>query len=256
MDKHTTNITACEISVDDDTITDPLISHAALVSSLVQSIPPSTSADNVFVAIDGPPGAGKSTLASALATALRAKGRAVVCVSIDHFMRARGNRFRTASELWLSAYQYAIFEQCVLAPLRPGGSRRYCPAIYDNRTRVLLDWEWRDAPEGSVVIVEGIFLLRDELVSEWHMSIFLDAKEEIWIARAVARERCDAEKYTLHHVPAFAAYRVNCRPMDRASIVVQIDELERPLVLVNHVSDNSRGCLRSGEPMPDITEIF
>ena len=86
MDKQLLKVTACEIPEHKSTFVSPLTSHAALVSSLVQHVPPATGADNIFVAIDGPPGTGKSTLAAALAAGLRSEGRSVVCIRIDHFL--------------------------------------------------------------------------------------------------------------------------------------------------------------------------
>lgn len=64
------------------------------------------------------------------------------------------------------------FAKCF--PLGRGGSGSYRPAATDQRQNVRLNPPIIQAAENAVVIVEGMFLHRDELVGFWDYSCFLD----------------------------------------------------------------------------------
>jgi len=60
----------------------------------------------------------------------------------------------------------------VLEPFGPGGSRRYQHASHDLATDRKLDPPLKSAPPPAVVVVDGLFLHRDELAGVWDMSVF------------------------------------------------------------------------------------
>ena len=144
------------------------------------------------VAVDGVDGSGKSTFASELTVELRNLGRDVVPVSADGFHHVRAVRHRrgrdSAEGFWLDSYNYEALAENVLDPFGPNGTRRYRDAIHDVETDQILDRPWLVAPAETVLVVDGLFLHRDELVTVWDFSVFLDVPFEVSVAR-MARAR-------------------------------------------------------------------
>ncbi|WP_284977599.1 uridine kinase [Arthrobacter sp. fls2-241-R2A-200] len=129
-----------------------------------------------LVAVDGVDGSGKTTFTKRLAA--RVQGRAVVTIHVDDFLNlreVRHRRGRTSPEgFWLDTYNYAALTSEVLVPLGKGGDGRYRPSITDARRNLTINSEIRTAPNDALVLVEGMFLHRDELLDHWDYSAFLD----------------------------------------------------------------------------------
>ena len=102
----------------------------------------------------------------------------MLIVHVDDFLNlqeVRHRRGRTSPVgFWLDTYDYAALDENVLIPLGKGGDGLFRPAVTDARRNVRLDLDKRLAPESALVLVEGMFLHRDELVGLWDYSIFLD----------------------------------------------------------------------------------
>lgn len=129
------------------------------------------------VAIDGPDGAGKTQFSNHLAELLREQGRPVARVSLDDFHNIKAVRYRKGRDspegFWSDSYNYDRFRADVLDPFSPGGSRRYRPAAHDLITDAILTPERRNAKDGAILVVDGIFLHRNELSGSWDLSVFL-----------------------------------------------------------------------------------
>jgi uridine kinase len=77
-----------------------------------------------------------------------------------------------------------------------------------------------------VVIVDGIYLLRDELYGIWDFSIFVEASSEIRFERKIIRDTQDRETFANRYNPAQKNFEDACRPNERASVVVVADDFE------------------------------
>jgi uridine kinase len=190
------------------------------------------------VAIDGPDGSGKTTFADALAATVAALGRAVVRVSLDDFHNLRAIRYRQGPDspdgFWRDSYNYARFHRDVLDPFRPGGSRRYRPAAHDLATDLLLDPEPRVARPGSVLIVDGLFLHRDELTTDWDLSVFLDVPFTETARRMALRDGSDpdpAHPSLRRYVEAQRIYFRACDPHRRADILIDNRDVDAPRIV-------------------------
>jgi uridine kinase len=189
------------------------------------------------VAVDGVDGVGKSTFAAALADALRAAGRPVVHVSADDFHQPRALRHRRGRDspegFWLESYDYPALIGNVLVPFGPGGSRRYRPAGHDLASDELLDLPWQQAATDAVLVVDGLFLHRDELAGYWDFSVFLTAPFEVTVARMAVRDGSspDPEHPRLaRYVQGQRLYFAACRPWERAGLVIDNSDVDRPSV--------------------------
>ncbi|GAA4838768.1 hypothetical protein GCM10023221_15330 [Luteimicrobium xylanilyticum] len=159
------------------------------------------------VAVDGIGASGKSRFASRLAE--RVTGRPVVVLHADDFFNppsVRHARGRHSPEgFWLDAYDLRAL---VAAVRSPGG------------------------PPDALVVVEGSFLHRDELVGLWDFSVFLDVSFDEAARRMSERDGLAADD------PRHARYRgaqrlyfAAARPWERASLVVDTTRPDAPRII-------------------------
>src|SRR5580693_1507954 len=127
------------------------------------------------VAVDGPPAAGKTTLADELGDVLRAQGRYVIRASIESFLFPRAQRYRrgelSAEANYHDNFDYDALHRVLLDPLGPGGNRGFQRAVYDNQTDSAVTEPITVAPVDAVLIFEGVFLMRAELIDRWDLRI-------------------------------------------------------------------------------------
>jgi len=142
--------------------------RSCLLRRVAELVPTSTGKDCVRVGIDGVDGSDKTVFADELADVLKISGRGVVRISVDDFHNVSAVRYRRGRSspegFWLDSFNYTRLRADVLEPLGPGGSRRYRSTAHDLASDRVLTPAHKVAPAGSVVVVDGLFLHRDELV--------------------------------------------------------------------------------------------
>lgn len=192
----------------------------------------------VRVAVDGVDGAGKTVFADELASTLRQHGRPVVRASVDGFHHppeVRHRRGRYSPEgFWLDSYDYDRFVAELLVPFGPHCDRWFRPAVYDVRAERALDLPARAAPPAAVLVVDGIFLHRGELVSYWDFSVFLEVGFDVSVARVAERDGTSPDPAgagTRRYVQGQRLYLRACDPRARAGVVVDNTDLDAPRIL-------------------------
>jgi uridine kinase len=190
------------------------------------------------VAIDGVDGSGKTTFADELAERLRTAGRFAVRVSVDDFHAVRAVRHRRGRDspegFWLDSYDYRALRARVLEPLGPGGSLRYRAAAHDLASDRLLDPPEQLAPPGAVLVLDGLFLHRDELAGTWDLSVFLHVPFEVSAARMAARDGSNPDPRhpaMARYVGGQRLYFAACSPWRRADLVVDNSDLDAPTLI-------------------------
>ncbi|MFF5297184.1 hypothetical protein [Paractinoplanes globisporus] len=190
------------------------------------------------MAIDGPDGSGKTTFAADLAAAVRLLGLPVVRVSLDDFHNVRAVRYRQGREsphgFWQDSYNYLRFRNDVLDPFAPGGSRCYRPVAHDLATDAVLDPPRRTAVPGTVVIVDGLFLHRNEIVDEWDLSVFLEVPFDVTARRMAYRDGTNphpAHPSLRRYVEAQRIYFGACSPQQRADILIDNEHFDEPRII-------------------------
>jgi uridine kinase len=178
-------------------------------------------------AVDGVDGSGKTTFASRLAAAIEVAGRPAVIVHEDDFLAPREVRYRLGREspegYFRDSYDLAALVERVLDPLRPGGDRRVQRRVFDHRTDAPIAAPVEEVPVNAVVIVEGMFLHRDELVTRWDWSVFLDVPFTVTAGRMAQRDGShpDPEHPTMRrYVEGQRIYLATCHPRERATVVL------------------------------------
>lgn len=220
-------------------MSEPISSPARrrLLDALADRVPRPAAEDCVRVAVDGVDGAGKTMLADELAAVLRSRGRDVVRISADNFLNPRAVRYargRASPEgFWLDSYDYPALRANVLAGMEAGGSRRYRTAVHDLATDTPLDLPEQQAPAGAVLLLDGLFLHRDELRDCWDLSIFLDVPFAETARRMAARDGTDPDPSSpgiARYVEGQRLYFRACNPAARATLVVDNTDLAAPFI--------------------------
>ena len=190
-----------------------------------------------LVAVDGPDAAGKTVLASRLAAALSTP---VVHAAIDGFHRPRARRHRrgplSAEGYYLDSYDEQAFVDHLLAPFS-AGEAEVVTAVFDHHA---------DRPtathvavaQRSVLLVDGVFLLRPSLRRWWTLSVYLHIGEDEVLRRAATRDTdlfgSEAEvghRYWQRYLPGQRLYRRDAQPQEQADIVVDNTDVDEPRVL-------------------------
>ena len=186
-----------------------------------------------LVAVDGVDGSGKTTFAANLVSEIQ--NRPVIFIHADDFLNpspVRHAKGRASPEgFWEDTYNYAALQDQVLAPLGPKGDGWYSPASYDSATDRMKQAEVVRAPSDALVVVEGMFLHRDEVTSYWDASVFLDVPFTVTVARMAVRNGSnpDPEHPTMRrYIGGQRLYFDAARPWERATIVVDNSDFTSP----------------------------
>ncbi|RQX05615.1 cytidylate kinase family protein [Micromonospora inaquosa] len=209
-----------------------------LLGRLAEAVGSVTLAHPARVAIDGPPAAGKTTLADELAVVLRAQGRDVIRATIDDFLFPRAQRYPrgeySAEGCYFDTHDYEALNRVLLDPLGPGGDRRCQHAVYDRTTDTALCPSVTTTPADAVLVFDGVFLMRPELIDRWDLRIFVSTTLDKTVDRAVIREslaspRADVERrWRERYIPSQQLYFATVRPTDHVDVIVYNDEPQRP----------------------------
>jgi uridine kinase len=214
--------------------------HASLLNRIAAAVVALHPARIIRVAVDGVDGAGKTTLADALAPVVVAQGRSAIRASVDNFHHPRALRYargrHSPDGFYLDSYDYESFRTLLLDPLSPGGSGRYIARSFDLDNDRPFDLVTQQAEPAAALIVDGIFLHRPELRSCWDLSIFLKVAFDVSVPRGAQRgpnfgASDPGAPLSQRYVGGQQRYLSECDPEQRADIVIGYDDLREPKIL-------------------------
>ncbi|NBM18290.1 uridine kinase [Streptomyces sp. GC420] len=174
------------------------------------------------LAVDGAPAARTGEFAELIAEALRLRGRSVLVVAAEGFLRPASLRLEYGHHDVDSYYGgwfdvNALWRE-VFAPLEPGGGGRVLPDLWDPVTDRATRSAYTRLPEGGVLLLHGPLLL-----GHWFP---FDLKVHVRLSPGALRRRTEAgERWTL---PAFERYEEEVRPAENADVVVRADDPRHP----------------------------
>lgn len=139
-----------------------------------------------IVAIDGLSGAGKTTFVNQLKSELDN----ILVIHIDDHIVERKKRYETGNEQWYEYYQLqwdtVFLEEQLYKKIHQNERQLYIP-FYDKdcdsctyRTIHLSSY--------PIIIIEGVFLLREEWENYYDYIVFLDCPKEIRYERVLQRD--------------------------------------------------------------------
>lgn len=210
-------------------------SRADLLDLLAETIGAVRSTYPTRVAIDGPPAAGKTSLADEVSVVLRAEGREVVRATIEGFLFPRARRYRQGIDSPVGCYEdsfdFATLHRVLLDPLGPDGDRRFQVAAYDRDKDTPSSPPVRTAGPDAVLLFDGVFLLRPELNDAWDVRVFVSASFDETLARARTRDLASLgstarveERFRVRYQPSQQRYADSIRPVELADVVVHNDD--------------------------------
>jgi hypothetical protein len=200
------------------------VTPAALVEAIVDLIDARTD-PWTRVAVDGAPAADPHGLADRLVDPLRVRGRTVLRVRADDFLRpasVRLERGRTDPDAYYEdRLDVGGLRREVLEPLDAGGSGRVLTTLWDaDRDRATRAPYVSLAP-GGVLLLSGDLLLGAGLA--------LDLVVHLELSAAALDRRTPAEdRWTL---PAYERYAKEVDPTALADLVVRVNDPRRPAVV-------------------------
>ncbi len=195
--------------------------------TIIDTISGIVSAKGIAMAgIDGLGGAGKSTVSESICAGLEKAGVHTVLLHIDDFIHTRAIRYDSSRPDWECYYdlqwRYDYFRECV-AKLRKGGETEI--ELYDKDNDTYYTQKYT-TDSRTAVIVEGIFLQRNELEGIFDYMIYIDIPEDVRLQRVLMRDTYIGNeneiraKYENRYFPAERRYFSRYRPDMSADICI------------------------------------
>jgi uridine kinase len=157
-----------------------------------------------FAAIDGGGGAGKSTLARAVAAA-HDDARVL---QLDDFFQS--------IEAFADSIDLDRLEQDALEPLRAGRAARF--RRFDWHSLGLE--EWREVESGRVVVVEGVFALQPALRPLYDVTVWVETDSRLRLARGIERNGPESEALWREWQENEARHKAEVRPETSVDLLV------------------------------------
>lgn len=216
-----------------------------LVSEAILSI---QSTHPIRVGIDGVDGSGKTYLADELAKYLTTS-RQIIRTSIDGFHNSKAIRYQRGREspegYYRDSFNYASLIDVLLAPLGPNGSLEYQRSVFDYKKDSDANITVQKADRDSILIMDGVFLFRPELLNYWEVKIFVDVDFAVSVSRAVERDIKNAKglsaeeltkMYKVRYVGGQELYLTEAKPKEVADIVINNTRFDSPVLALNSSS--------------------
>jgi uridine kinase len=211
----------------------------ALLSSMADEIAALPAAPYAQVAVDGVDGAGKTVFADELTELLASRGHPVVRASIDGFHNPRVVRYARGKNsplgFYLDSHDLEALQRELLLPLAQGGDGCYRCHVFDVQANAPDVAPLQQASPGSVLVIDGIFLHRPELVDYWNWSVWLEVDRSVSLTRCVVRDGtgspdpCAVENR--RYVEGQWLYVDQAAPRRRASHVIDNNDFYSPRLI-------------------------
>jgi uridine kinase len=198
------------------------------------------SAGPIRIGVDGRDGAGKTTFADLLAVALAARGAETYRASIDDWQQPATYRYRrgrySAEGYYRDGFDHLNFRDELLLPFAEGG--RFRLVAFDVGSDRSIESPSILAGPVSILLVDGVFLLRPELRDYWELGIYLYVDRPTALERGIARDSlrsgdADLERrlYLERYGPGQDLYELEASPSGHADLVIDNTLLSEPVLV-------------------------
>lgn len=192
---------------------------------------------NKVIGINGVDAAGKTTFASNLASKLKIEGYNVVVINLDDFLNERKVRYKDKNEIksYINhAFNLKRLENEILKPLKENMSVQALVEVLDLEKDKFFTKKYKIEKE-SIVLVEGVLLLRPPIVKYFDLKIFIDITNQEVIRRAVLRDDYlfkdkIEERYEQKYIPIQEWYKEEYRPCQISDIVIDNEDYNNPII--------------------------
>lgn len=136
----------------------------------------------ILVAVDGRHGAGQKDFADGVAQTMMTTGVKVFRASMDDFFQPRAVRERAGDDglaQYNETYDYSLLRRVLIDPFHTAGSTSFVLTGFDEvRDQPVFQPKWMSAGPDAIVILDGVFLHRPDLVGTWNYSIWLSTEPQ------------------------------------------------------------------------------
>lgn len=172
----------------------------------------------LVVGVTGPDASGKSQLAAALQRAVEARGQRITMIHVDDFHHPRAVRYAgdlpDPDKYLVQSIDFDRLIAEVLSPIRRHGSLRCSLRHLDIATDSWSVERRYEVDADTMVLVEGVFLLRPPVRELIDRLVYLDVDEEILVARGAHRDR------DVHGAAAETKFRHKFLPAQRRTVAL------------------------------------
>ena len=195
-----------------------------------------------LIAISGKDASGKTIMANILAEYLKKKtSRQIIRISADDFMNQRSIRRTPTGSEGESCYKYTfnfdLLKKFVLEPLQVNGSYIYKTKVFDQSTDCEMISDNQKANDDAIVIIDGVFLFRKDLVNYWSLKVLLETDDDVLIERGALRDAVRIgsyiearDKYINRYIASQTIYYNEEYPEKVADIIVNNNDYNSPVV--------------------------
>lgn len=197
----------------------------------------------LIIAIDGIDGSGKTHFAQNLQKHLKAQKQNIILIHIDDFHNPKKIRYQKGPDspkgFYRDSYNYTELKKVLLDPFKYNTKNTFKTKIFDVDTNQTINQTELKIPHDCILIVEGIFLHRKELVNYWDYSIFLDINFDTALSRNISRSKDInrigtkdkiIKRYKARYVPGQQIYFKEENPIQKANIVIDNNDYYSPFV--------------------------
>ncbi|MBA2173721.1 hypothetical protein H0266_02300 [Halobacillus locisalis] len=180
------------------------------------------SGNRYLLGVDGLSRSGKTTWAENLSCLLNEEGLKAVTFHLDDHITTRRERYHTSYSQWEEYYrlQWNVqrLAKVLFQPLREAST--ICLPYYDQDSDAH-QWQTRSLEEADVVIVEGVFLQRDEWRGSFDQVVFLDCPRSVRFSRETDITQQKRDKFEQRYWKAEDYYCRTCQPKLEADLVIK-----------------------------------
>lgn len=198
----------------------------------------------ILIGIDGIDASGKTTLADELAEYLKDSIEYdIIRASIDGFHNPEKIRYAKGKDspqgYFYDSFNFPMVIDKLLNPLY-SGNLEYKTRAFDHSTDSEVILSTQKANNNSILIMDGIFLLRPELINYWDLKIFLEVDFKVALQRNISRqlkedptfsEQKIIDRYNSRYMPGQKLYFKEVNPKDKSDIIVHNSNFESPTLV-------------------------
>lgn len=201
----------------------------------------------LLIGINGVDGSGKTHFSKELENYLSANtNRQIINASIDDFHNPKEIRYQKGENspggYYYDSFDLESFKKFLFTPILDGNSK-IKTKIFDHKSNNKVNEPFTIIDKDAIVIVEGVFLFRKELVDYFDLKIFIDVDFKYTVARAIERDKKKKEtlaekeqvneKYLKRYIPGQKLYLEDVKPIELADIVFDNTVFNEPVLLLN-----------------------
>jgi len=128
-------------------------------------------------------------------------------------MTKRYQRGRESAEgYYYDSFNYPLLIQNVLEPLSPGGNLQIRKSVTNLSADSTSEEPLETVNKDAILLLDGVFLMRKELLNYWDVKIYVDISFEIALERALERDLNKFESISklkrMHELRYFSGQRI------------------------------------------------